>query len=768
MLSLIDVDIAERIQHTQQATLAFEKAGYKERMGIAIGNLALVYWELGLYPHSARLQSEVVEINRDMGAKLSLAYGLANLVDVEISLGKLDSIRAHIHELAKIVPSIGDPNMDSALASNLGGLAMAEGDFKTAIRHHKHAAQIVRTAGTEKENIYLTMLGQAQLANGDPTAALKSTNRATNLHRAQNFAIPDGFPAQEIWWRHTQVLLADKKTKEAREALDRAHEFLLEQIANLRDEGLRRNYLNKVNVNRELLQYWVKDGTKRKLPKERLFAHLAIESNLREPFKRLADTGLRLNALKTVSEIQTFLVEEATELSGGERVMLILEKDGVREVMEAILPLPSYASGKGYEKAEDPKDVLRGIGKYLDQARLTRTVQLILPHPNPSPSGRGARGEGKGRIIAPLIAQNHVIGYLYVDMDSLYGTFDGIDRDLLGMLANQAAVALDNAQWAQGLERKVEERTEELNARVDELAILNSVGEAMAQTLDVKTVTKIVGDKVRDIFQSNGVSIMLLDTQTNMIHVHYEYDEGEGGYVDYIEPFPLGKGMTTKVIKSRQPLLIGTTKEGLVHGAYLAPESIEQGSGVIAESTMMVPIIVSDKVLGVAMVTSYKQYAFNENDLRLLQTLSANMGVAIENARLFQAEQERVAELQIINSIQQGLAAELDIQAIFDLVGDKIRETFHAQVVLITTYDRQTNLRHFPYLNEKGERKFEEARPFSDKGFGAKVMLTRQPLMINEDYDKYAAEVGTLNAGNIQAPKSAIFAPLVTGDEYAA
>ena len=91
---------------------------------------------------------------------------------------------------------------------------------------------------------------------------------------------------------------------------------------------------------------------------------------------------------------------------------------------------------------------------------------------------------------------------------------------------------------------------------------------------------------------------------------------------------------------------------------------------------MLVPIIVGDKVLGVVVVSSYKQNAFNENDLRLLQTLSSNMGVAIENARLFEAEQQRVAELQIINSIQQGLAAELDFQAILDLVGDKMREIF--------------------------------------------------------------------------------------------
>ncbi len=55
------------------------------------------------------------------------------------------------------------------------------------------------------------------------------------------------------------------------------------------------------------------------------------------------------------------------------------------------------------------------------------------------------------------------------------------------------------------------------------------------------------------------------------------------------------------------------------------------------------------------------------------------MGVAIQNARLFEAEQQRVAELAIINSIQQGLAAELDFQAIVDLVGDKLREVFNTR-----------------------------------------------------------------------------------------
>ena len=47
--------------------------------------------------------------------------------------------------------------------------------------------------------------------------------------------VSDGIPSQVIWWRHTQALNANKKTKEAREALDRAYDFLLESIQNIRD-----------------------------------------------------------------------------------------------------------------------------------------------------------------------------------------------------------------------------------------------------------------------------------------------------------------------------------------------------------------------------------------------------------------------------------------------------------------------------------------------------------------------------------------------------
>ncbi len=101
--------------------------------------------------------------------------------------------------------------------------------------------------------------------------------------------------------------------------------------------------------------------------------------------------------------------------------------------------------------------------------------------------------------------------------------------------------------------------------------------------------------------------------------------------------------------------------------------------------------------------------AFTESDLRLLTTITNSMSVALENARLFdetnrllKETEQRTAELGIITSVQEGLASKLDIQSIYELVGDKIRDVFDTQGIAMALYDRQTNFIKHPYKSSKG------------------------------------------------------------------
>jgi GAF domain-containing protein len=74
---------------------------------------------------------------------------------------------------------------------------------------------------------------------------------------------------------------------------------------------------------------------------------------------------------------------------------------------------------------------------------------------------------------------------------------------------------------------------------------------------------------------------------------------------------------------------------------------------------------------GIAIDNFERENAFGESELRLLTTIAASLGTALENARLFDETQrllketeQRNSELALINSIQQGLASKLDMQEI--------------------------------------------------------------------------------------------------------
>ena len=84
-----------------------------------------------------------------------------------------------------------------------------------------------------------------------------------------------------------------------------------------------------------------------------------------------------------------------------------------------------------------------------------------------------------------------------------------------------------------------------------------------------------------------------------------------------------------------------------------------------------------------------------------------------------------------MNDVQRGLAERLEMQAMYDLVGDRIQEIFDAQVVDIGILDPDGGLLHFPYTIERGVRFPDE--PMEVIGFRRVALETREPYVVNED-----------------------------------
>src|SRR5690606_480245 len=143
--------------------------------------------------------------------------------------------------------------------------------------------------------------------------------------------------------------------------------------------------------------------------------------------------------------------------------------------------------------------------------------------------------------------------------------------------------------------------------------------------------------------------------------------------------------------------------------------------GLPPKSAVFVPMIVGDVVRGsVSLQNVEMENAFSESDMRLLTTITNSMSVALENARLFdetthllkETEQHK-AELAVINSVQEGLVREMDMKAIYELVGNRICELFDTQTVVIRTFDHKAGNEEWQFIIEKGERLYSKPRPFN-------------------------------------------------------
>src|SRR5207247_6846389 len=112
--------------------------------------------------------------------------------------------------------------------------------------------------------------------------------------------------------------------------------------------------------------------------------------------------------------------------------------------------------------------------------------------------------------------------------------------------------------------------------------------------------------------------------------------------------------------------------------------------------------------------------------------------------------------------VQEGLAENLDMQSMYDLVGDRIQQIFDAQVVDIGILDASGSKIRFPYTIEKGVRYPEQEIDLF--GFRKRVLESHEPIAVNEDLERVSREMGQPFVIAGEQPNSGVIVPLVGGD----
>ena len=376
-------------------------------------------------------------------------------------------------------------------------------------------------------------------------------------------------------------------------------------------------------------------------------------------------------------------------------------------------------------------------------------------------------------MAAPVLAGGNPIGMIMVSDYEQENAYSESDLRLLTTIAASLGTALENARLFAETQRLLAEAEagaaelktayDSLEQRANELSIINSVGQGLARQLDFQSIVDLVGEKVRDVFGGQDMSIRLYDPVTDEVSFPYAFEVGER--VRDIPPMILGDspGFSQAIIRTRRPLVINRDLEASMgeFGGAVIP-------GTAANRSFLgVPILAGDDAIGLITIENQQEDAFPESSVSLLTTLAANLGVALQNARLFvetrrllAETEERAAELATVNRVSHAISGELDFQALIKLVGEQIQRAFDADIAYVALLDPQESMIRFVY--QHGEAM--DPLPFG-QGMTSRIIHTGEPLLINRDLAARRAELGVQLVGH--PVSSYLGVPVTVGKEVA-
>jgi PAS domain S-box-containing protein len=353
----------------------------------------------------------------------------------------------------------------------------------------------------------------------------------------------------------------------------------------------------------------------------------------------------------------------------------------------------------------------------------------------------GATSDESNWLGVPLKSEGRPVGVLVVQSYTKDVRYTDEDKELLAFVGQHVGAALSRAR-----------AIEETRRRNAELALINSVQEALAGELELQAIYDVVGDQLRDGFDAQVVDIAVYDEAAGVMRFPYAIERGVR-FPD--EPIAL-IGFRRHVMETREALVINEDMEGAAR-RYGNPPVL---SGEAARSGVWMPLAVGEKATGVISLQNLdREHAFTESDQQLLATLARSLSVALENARLVHETQQRVAELATVNSVGQALAAQLELDALIELVGERVRETFDVDIVYVALHDEPSGRIDFAYYSEHGERRDEPPLQYG-QGLTSRILESREPLVLNrsEDYE----ELTTPRLGT--PSRSYLGVPILVGD----
>lgn len=262
----------------------------------------------------------------------------------------------------------------------------------------------------------------------------------------------------------------------------------------------------------------------------------------------------------------------------------------------------------------------------------------------------------------PLVFQNEFIGL--IDIYSLkVNNFAPADAEMVMSFANQAAMALYNAQTHTELQK----RTERLHA-------INDVALAISR-LDLEGVLEVVYQEISTLLDTSSFYVGLYNEKTRILDLRYVYDKGER-IADYSMPIEPETSLAAWVLEHQAPLVVNDAEHDTM-------PVVSVTYGGYTRSLIIMPLIIHDESVGVISVQSYEAHKFSQQDMAMLEIIAGPTAIAIRNAALYADLRGRLEIVSNLHELAQTIITTEDTQVMMDRVIIRLRDAFNCDACTV-------------------------------------------------------------------------------------
>lgn len=318
----------------------------------------------------------------------------------------------------------------------------------------------------------------------------------------------------------------------------------------------------------------------------------------------------------------------------------------------------------------------------------------------------------RSEMALPMIVGDRLIGVLDVQSDKT-NRFSEVDVRVMGTLAAQVAVALNNAQ----LFVKLRRQREISDTLRDISVVLNS-------TLDLPILLQQILDQVKRVLPYDAANVRL-DNGTGRFYpvawVGYERFGNPG--IDYAPVITSEESRLLRVMMAEKRSLI-------ISDVTQEPQWMEVSFGYDwVQSIAGTPIIVDDRLLGMVTLDHAQPGFYTTQHLPLLESLRIQVSIAVTNARLFEAERRRRQEIESVQRSSLSLTSLLELPQVLDAIVHAVVDLTKADDVHVFLYDGvRLQFGAGLHMGEPLQQAFIDPRP---NGVTYHVARTGEPFIVS-------------------------------------